>query len=272
MMIRATLLALALLAAPALALAETDGAVRPAPAPDPARAETIVAGLSQNSVSITTNFDGSEILIYGAVKRDAPSTAAKPLEVIITIEGPSLPMTIRLKDRRFGIWVNTGAVTVDSAPTFYAVATTGPLSRVLKDTDNLRYRITIPRVIRAIGITAEAENAGAYVQSFLRLQDEANVYRVDQGAVELLEETLFRTDISLPANLTDGEYRVRIFLTRDGRVVDSQERVIGVRKAGIERFLFNLAQDQPLVSGIASVLMAVAAGWAASAAFRLIRS
>lgn len=237
-----------------------------------AMAETIVAGLSQNSVSITTNFDGSEILIYGAVKRDAPVSAEKPLEVIITVEGPSLPMTIRLKDRRAGIWVNTGAVTVDSAPTFYAVATTGPLTRILKDTDNLRHRITIPRVIRAVGITDQAENAADYVTAFLRLQDEAGVYRVDQGAVELLEETLFRTDISLPANLTDGEYRVRIFLTRDGRVLDHQERIIGVRKAGIERFLFNLAQDHPLWSGIAAVLMAVIAGSAASAAFRLLRS
>jgi uncharacterized protein (TIGR02186 family) len=238
----------------------------------PAAAETIVAGLSQNSVSITTNFDGSEILIYGAVKRDASSPAGKPLEVIITVEGPSLPMTIRHKERRTGIWMNTGAVTIDSAPSFYAVATTGPLTRVLKDTDNLRHRITIPRVIRAIGITDEAENAGTYVQEFLRLQDESGVYRVDQGAVELLEETLFRTDISLPANLTDGEYRVRIFLTRDGRVLDHQERIIGVRKTGVERFLFNLAQDQPLLSGIAAVLMAVIAGSAASAAFRLIRS
>jgi uncharacterized protein (TIGR02186 family) len=242
------------------------------PAPVPATAESIVAGLSQNSVSITTNFDGSEILIYGAVKRDGPSPDGKPLEVIITVEGPSLPMTVRLKSRRHGIWMNTGAITIDSAPTFYAVATTGPLTRVLKDIDNLRHRITIPRVIRAVGITDEAENAGAYVQEFLRLQDEAGVYRTDQGAVELLEETLFRTDVSLPANLTDGEYRVRIFLTRDGKVIDHQDRIIGVRKAGIERFLFNLAQDQPLLSGIAAVLMAVLAGSAASALFRLIRS
>ncbi|MGL4321843.1 MAG: TIGR02186 family protein [Paracoccaceae bacterium] len=240
--------------------------------PAAVQAETIVAGLSQNSVSITTNFDGSEILIYGAIKRDAPSTAEKPLEVIITVEGPSVPMTIRHKDRKSGIWMNTGAVTIDSAPTFYTVATTGPLGRVLKDTDNLRHRITIPRVIRAVGITDEAEGADQYVREFLRLQDEAGVYRQDQGAVELLEQTLFRTDVSLPANLTDGEYRVRIFLTRDGRVVDHQERVIGVRKAGIERFLFNLAQDHPLLSGIASVLMAVLAGSAASAAFRLIRN
>jgi uncharacterized protein (TIGR02186 family) len=233
--------------------------------------EEIVAGLSQNAVSITADFNGSEILIYGAVKRDAPAPSDAPMEVIITVEGPSVPVTIRRKDRRAGIWINTEAVTVDSAPTFYAVATTGPLTSILKDTENLRYQITIPRVIRAVGITSEATNAGDFVLAMLRLRDEAGLYRLDQGKVELLEETLFRTDVILPANLTDGEYRVRIFLTRNGRVIDSQERVIGVRKDGLERFLYNLAHDTPLVSGIASVLMAVLAGWAASAAFRLVR-
>jgi uncharacterized protein (TIGR02186 family) len=237
----------------------------------PVAAEEIVAGLSQNAVSITADFTGSEILIYGAVKRDAPPPSDSPMEVIVTVEGPSVPLTIRRKGRRAGIWINTEAVTVDSAPTFYAVATTGPLSAILKDTENLRYQITIPRVIRAVGITAEASDAGDFVQALLRIRDAAGLYRLDQGKVEMLEDTLFRADVVLPANLTDGEYRVRIFITRDGRVVDSQERVIGVRKEGLERFLFNLAYDYPLISGIASVLMAVLAGWAASAAFRLVR-
>jgi uncharacterized protein (TIGR02186 family) len=236
-----------------------------------ATGEEIVAGLSQNAVSITADFDGSEILIYGAVKRDAPTPGDAPMEVIITVEGPSVPLTIRRKDRRAGIWINTEAVNVDSAPTFYAVATTGPLTSILKDTENLRYQITIPRVIRAVGITSEATEAGEFVLAMLRLRDAAGLYRTDQGKVEFLEQTLFRTDVILPANLTDGEYRVRIFLTREGRVVDSQERIIGVRKEGLERFLFNLAHDRPLVSGLVAVLLAVFSGWAASAAFRLVR-
>ena len=33
--------------------------------------ETIVAGLSQNRVSITADFDGSEIIVYGAVRRES---------------------------------------------------------------------------------------------------------------------------------------------------------------------------------------------------------
>ena len=35
-----------------------------------AKAEGIVAGLSQSRVSLPADFDGSEILIYGAVKRE----------------------------------------------------------------------------------------------------------------------------------------------------------------------------------------------------------
>jgi hypothetical protein len=63
-----------------------------------------------------------------------------------------------------------------------------------------------------------------------------------------------------------------MFLLRDGRVIDAQDRVIGVRKEGLERFLFNLAQDQPLIYGLLSILLAVVAGWGASAAFRLVRA
>ena len=57
--------------------------------------EKIVAGLSQNRVSITANFDGSEILIYGAIKRDEPAPTTSRLEMIITVQGPNVPLVIR---------------------------------------------------------------------------------------------------------------------------------------------------------------------------------
>ncbi|HLQ18867.1 MAG TPA: TIGR02186 family protein, partial [Tabrizicola sp.] len=233
--------------------------------------EVIVAGMSQNRVSITADFDGSEILIYGAVKRDAPvPKGTGPLEVIVTVEGPSTPVAVRRKDRVAGIWINNASVHIDSAPSFYAVATTGPLDHILSDIDNLRYGITIERMIRAIGIADEADKAGEFVLALLRVRTNEGRYRVLEGKVELTEDTLFRTDVVLPANLTEGEYKVRLFLLRDKRVIASQERVIGVRKEGLERFVFNLAQEQPLIYGLMSLVLAGLAGWGASAAFRLI--
>ena len=72
-----TLLILALLLAPFAAGAQD---------------ETVVAGLSQNEVSITANFNGSEILIFGAVQRYSPVPEGDPLEVIITIETEAMKM------------------------------------------------------------------------------------------------------------------------------------------------------------------------------------
>lgn len=93
-----------------------------------------------------------------------------------------------------------------------------------------------------------------------------------EDSVEITRETLFRTSISLPASLIEGEYATRILLTRGGRVLDVFETGIEVRKGGLARWLFALARDWPLLYGLLAVVLAAAAGWGASAAFRYART
>lgn len=233
--------------------------------------ETIVAGLSQTQVAITADFTGSEILVYGAVRRESPPPQGATLEVIVTVEGPPVETVVRRRDRVWGIWINNAEVTVNRAPSFYAIATTGPLASILQATEDLRQRISIPRAIRAIGIASQAEGSSAFVEALVRLRKSDGSYMVDEGSVRLTEDTLFRADVALPANLTEGSYRVRIFLARGGRVVDTMERTINVRKEGLERFFTRMAQDDPFAYGILSLVLAVVAGWGASAAFRVMR-
>lgn len=233
--------------------------------------ETIVAGLSQNLVSITTNFTGSEILIYGAVKRERAIPDGAPLEVIATIQGPSGPLTVRRKERRFGIWMNVDSVNIGRAPSFYAIASSVPLAQALSETENLRYQVTIPSAIRAVGIAGEAVDAPVFLESLIRLRTESHDYVLNENSVKLLESTLFRADVALPANLTEGEYKVRLFITRDGAVVDMHEESITVNKDGLERWIYNLAHEHSLLYGLLALFLAVAAGWGASAAFGLLR-
>ena len=236
----------------------------------PARAEEVVAGLSQNRISITTNFDGSEILIFGAVKRDEPVPAdSPPLEVVIAVAGPSEPVTVRRKEKRFGIWINTEAVEVDAAPSFYAVATSGPIRDVLSNVEDLRHKISIGQAIRSVGATVA--DADAFTTALMRIREGGDLYQLQEGTVNVSEETLFDASIALPANLREGDYTARIFLTRGGKVLDEHQKVIFVQKVGLERFLYNLAHERPLVYGILSLTIAIAAGWAASAVFRYIR-
>lgn len=235
----------------------------------PLRAEEVVLGLSRNSISIDTRFSGSEILLFGAIKREEPIPADR-LGVVVAIAGPSRPLDVRRKARRMGIWVNVDTVEVDSAPSFYAVATSGSWEQVLSQVEDLRYRISIPRAIRSVGAPGTVMDAQSFTDAVIRIREDNGAYQILEGAVELTEQTLFQTSIKLPANLTEGDYLTRIFLTRDGAVVSQYETVIEVQKVGLERWLYDLAHQQALLYGVMSLAIAMAAGWGASAAFRLL--
>lgn len=240
--------------------------------PTLASAEEVVLGLSKDNVAITTSFDGSEILIFGAVKREAPIDDSAPLEVIITVAGPSEPVVVRRKENVFGIWVNTDAVEVDAAPSFYAVATTGPLDQVLSSTEDLRRKITVDNAIRLVGAPSNITDAESFTDAVIRIKQNQDLYQTLEGQVALDQQTLFRTSIDMPADLTEGDYATRIFLTRNGEIVGDYETSIAVQKVGLERFLFNMSRQQPVWYGLMSLAIAIAAGWAASAVFRIFRA
>jgi uncharacterized protein (TIGR02186 family) len=230
--------------------------------------EEIVLGLSQDEVAITATFEGSEILVFGAIRREGPLPTGQ-LGVIVTVSGPDMPIVVRRKERRLGIWVNVDEVQIDAAPSFYAVATSGPLDKILRPSEDLHNKITIPQAVRKVG--TNVLDSQSFSRALMRIREETNLYQTLIGEVDLARDTLFNTSISMPANLTEGFYVTRIFLTRDGNVVDRYETAIPVKKVGLERWLYNLAHQQSVLYGLMSLAIAVAAGWVASAAFGLLR-
>lgn len=233
--------------------------------------EEVVLGMSQNRVAITANFDGSEILLFGAVKRESPIQEEPPLEVVVAVSGPLLPVTVRKKSKRFGIWVNTESVDVDHAPSFYAVATSKPFNQIMTSVEDLRHKVSIPRMIRSVGAPMTVDNAQRFAEAVMRIRTENGLYQMLENTVTVDQQTLFRTSISMPANLTEGDYSTRVFLTRGGKVVSHFETTIDVRKVGLERWLFNLSRQQPLIYGLLSLAIAIVAGWSASAVFQFLR-
>ena len=243
-----------------------------APLAAPTAAQQIVADMSQNRVSIDATFDGSEIVVFGAIKPGPPPAPdAPPLQVIVTVSGPDAPATVRKKSRVAGIWANTETVEIDAAPAIYKIATTAPLSQILSETEDLRHKISIGRAIRAVDAAAGGEETPAFTEALVRIRKARGLYRVNEGGVTFAEEALFSTTVSLPANLVEGAYRTRIYLTRGGAVVAQYERLLDVRKVGLERIIYTLAHERPLLYGLLSLAIAIAAGWGASALFRYLR-
>ena len=100
-------------------------------APMMARANTIIADLSKDHISIKSNFAGEKLLLFGAVE----ATVDGPIsDIIVILRGPGENFTLRKKQKKLGVWVNSAAYDIGPLPGFYAVASTRKLSQMVPPT------------------------------------------------------------------------------------------------------------------------------------------
>ena len=238
----------------------------------PAAGQTVVTGISTDKIALTADFTGSEILVFGAIRRDAPiPPGAAALDVIVTLRGPPRTVTVRRKERRFGVWTNGEGVRVRQAPSYYAIATTRPLDEILSETEQLRWQIGLDQAVRRVGGHPTLADTADFAEALVRLRLEDGLYERLEGGVQLTEQTLFQARFALPTNLVEGAYAAEFFLVGGAEVISTGETTITVQKAGVGRWLFNLSRERPLAYGLLSVALALAAGWLAAAAFRLAK-
>ncbi len=229
--------------------------------------QAIVSDLSQNRVSITANFDGSQIFVFGAVKSNIlPDVNASPLDVVIVVAGPIGPVEVRKKVYKYGIWVNSEGVVVDHAPSFYSIAATQPIDEILSAEEQDKYDIGLDYAVEIVDGASEE-----YAEAVIRIRQDMGIFATELTEVRLSEETLFTTDISLPSNLIEGDYTASIYLVRDNKVVAESHSDIAVRKTGLERWLYVLAHEKPLIYGLFSLAVALFSGWLASEIFRRLK-
>ena len=74
--------------------------------------------------------------------------------------------------------------------------------------------------------------------------------------------------IALPPTTPVGDYRVDVYLFRDGELLSRDSAQLAVNKVGLERRIYELAQTRPIAYGITCVAVSLIAGWLAAAAFR----
>ena len=229
--------------------------------------ETVVSELSQDGVSITATFDGSEIFLFGAIKRDAPVNAdAGKLDVIIEVSGPPTDTLVRQKERKIIIWVNADSVEMDRAPSYYSIAATGPLEELVTESERSLRNLGLDYAVR---VADEADEE--FREAVIRIHQKDGTYATEVTPVTLTEETLFTTKLAMPVNVVEGEYTVKTMLVRDQHVISTSTSTITVRKTGAEKWLYDLAHEQAFIYGLLSLAVALLAGWTASEVFRRIR-
>jgi uncharacterized protein (TIGR02186 family) len=255
----------------------------------PVRAESLIVTLSERTVDITSNFTGSTITVFGAVRRDAATVPrASDYDVVVTVTGPQSDRVTRLKERVLGVWVNTRARTFEDVPSAYTVLSNRPVSEIAHSSLLRRFQIGIEQVLphqdddsvsndndREGELDSQVEapepdgiDQRVFERAFLRLQSQARVYQEDPNAVAVIDNTLFRARATFPADVPLGLFDVNVYLFSGG-VLLAEERVgILVRKTGFEQFIFRMSQRDQLMYGGLAVVLALFTGWLGSVVFR----
>ena len=91
----------------------------------------LVPEVSQKEVQVRQGFTGTELLLFGAVVDPAQSN--EPFDVIVVLKGPAQPIRLREKRQIGGIWMNAESTAFRSAPSYFAVASSQPISRIVDE-------------------------------------------------------------------------------------------------------------------------------------------
>lgn len=236
----------------------------------PVLAERLVSAISSSQVSITSNFTGTQILVYGEIARDAETVPRSgDQDLVIMVEGPLERVTTWRKDRILGLWINATSQTYIAVPSFYAVHTTDDLRNIASEDWLKQYRIGLDNLpLAALGSRAPAAERLAFKEAFLRARVQDGLYTQVARSINFLSPTLFSTTVDLPATIPTGEYKITTFLFSGGVLLDQQEQVLTVAKTGFEQVTFSLSRQHPAVYGVLAVMLALFTGWLAGVIFK----
>ena len=238
----------------------------------PARAERLIVSVSNHRVTVTPNYSGEELVLFGSVEKDASTPPNRGnYDLVVTVSGPHADMVTRRKERRFGIWINSDYRQFLKVPGYLALFANRPFDAMASPELARRQQLGLDNVLltQRVGPDyADVVPNDAFRRAFIRLQTQHGLYREDTTAVTFLTPTLFRTGIPLPAQVPIGTYEVEIKVFSGGNLITHADTAFEIVKVGFEQFVATTARQNGFIYGLVTAFMALMTGWMASIVFR----
>lgn len=235
-----------------------------------AKAPMLVPDVSQREVEIQYSFTGAELLLFGAIVYPDGRAPETPADVVVVLKGPDQSITMREKQKVAGIWVNADSARFRSAPSFYAMASSRPIEKIVDDRTAAIFEMGLDKLQLSPASLNNSAELDRFQQGLVDLRRRSGLFVEKPGTVEITDGVLYRARLPLPARVIVGDYTAETFLVQNGRVVAAATRDIVVRKSGFERFIAQAADNWSFMYGLVAIAMAVGMGWAAGAIARRI--
>ncbi|MCJ1962519.1 TIGR02186 family protein [Novosphingobium mangrovi (ex Hu et al. 2023)] len=235
-----------------------------------ARDPILVPEVSQHQINLQQGFNGTDLLLFGAVLTPEGSRAAQDYDIVVVLKGPTQSVVLREKQKVAEIWVNAASTELRSAPSYYAVASTRPIADIVDEKTAAIYELGLQWLqLSPIG-AIDPEEQARFSAGLVARNVDAGLYREDEGGVSVSEQVLYQARIRLPSQVPIGRYTAETFAISDGRVVASASSEVEVRKLGIERAIADFSQNWGFAYGLLAVFVSVGMGWLAGRLFALV--
>jgi uncharacterized protein (TIGR02186 family) len=241
-------------------------------APSTDAKEAIQADVSMRSVAVTSSFNGTEVVIFGAVDNSRQASAESGLyDVVIVVEGTPTKLAVRRKANIAGIWINQQAITYESVPSYYAIISTRPLDELgdpimLREND-IGFDYVRMNPIRGWETGLTSADLSDFRSSVIRVKQKDGLYVEKRGGVIFIGRSLFRATIDLPSNVPVGALEARVYLMQNGQILSKYTTRLKLEREGLEQLLHSFAFDHPFFFGLFTVMTAIGAGLLASTIF-----
>jgi uncharacterized protein (TIGR02186 family) len=235
-----------------------------------AREPILVPEVSQHEIQLRQGFTGTELLLFGAILSRDGTRAARDHDIVIVLKGPTQSIVLREKSKVAGIWINTGSTEFRSAPSYYAIASSRSIDKIVDDKTAAIYELGLSWLqLSPIGAIDPVEQ-DRFSRGLVDLNQRGGLYRESATAVTVKEQVLYQARIFLPSSVPIGTYTAETFAISKGRVVASASSEVEIRKLGFERAIADFAEDSSFVYGVFAVLVSVLMGWIAGRLFALV--
>ncbi len=223
-------------------------------------APQLVPDVSQRVVDIKFSFTGAELLLFGAILYPGGRVPEKPADIIVVLKGPSQSITMREKQKFAGIWVNADSINFRSAPSFYAVASSRPIDKLVDERTAAIFELGLAKLQLSPSSLNDTTEIDRFAKGLNDLKARTGLYVEAPKAVEITGGVLYRARLPLSARVVTGTYTAETFLVQNGRVVAAAVREVEVRKTGFERLIGQFAEDHGIYYGLAAIALAVSMG------------
>ncbi len=228
----------------------------------------LVPDVSQRRIDIIYSFTGAELLLFGAILYPGGRLPDGRADIVVVLRGPGESIIVREKQKIAGVWLNAASTRFRSMPSFYAVASSRPLSDIVDQRTSAIYELGVDNLQLSPASLDSAEAQKRFEMGLVDLKRRSGLYVEDTKGVEITDGVLYRARIAIPARVPVGRYSAETFLIQDGRVHAAAVRDVAIDKSGFERFVAAAARQHGFLYGLCAVAISLLFGWSASVIFR----